>query len=124
MLFIEKDLKKVDTVYTIHGYVGDPKLKNDRYIQQSAWTGEPIINTRCAYMLGRVVCFESKEQAERFLDKFVSHPDRKNKHKIDWKVIKYRSSASKDWGVVFKEVDSKYGPYLEFYRSGKVDTIK
>ncbi len=123
MFKIVKDSKSVNKMYTIHGYVGDPKLKNDRYIQRSAWTGEPIINTRCAYMAGRVVCFENREQANMFLDKFVSHPDRKNKYDIDWRIIEYRPSLVDGWGLVFKETDSKYGTYCRLYKSGPVERL-
>ena len=124
MFKIVKESKMVDKMYTIHGYVGDPKLKNDRYIQQSAWTGEPIINTRCAYRAGSVVCFESKDQAQSFLKKFVSDPNRKNKYNIDWNVIEYRPGLVKGWGVIFREVDSKYGTYCEYYRSGRIEDLE
>ena len=123
MFKIVKNSKSVDKMYTIHGYVGDPKLKNDRYIQISAWTGEPIINTRCAYMTGRVVCFESKEQAKMFLDRFVSHPDRKNKYDIDWRIIEYKPHIVENYGIMLKETDSKYGTYYRFYKSGLVERL-
>ena len=98
----------VNKMYTVRGFVGDPKMRNDRYIQFSDYTGEPIINTRCAYSLRNVVTFSSESEAFDFMMNFIGHPDRRNKYYIDWKIIPYRPSSS-DMEYTFKEFDSKYG---------------
>lgn len=111
MFTITRESKDVKTIYTLHGYVVNPIYKNDRYIQISWHTGEPIINTRCAYMAGKVVCFETEDDAYNFIERFMTDPCRKNKHYINWKVIKYRERKNCD--VEFTEnVDPRYGKYL------------
>lgn len=112
MFKIIRDDEVVDQMYTIRGFVGNHKERNDRYIQLSMWTGEPIINTRCAYMAGRVVVFPSMESAYKFLHRFIYSGKRNNKYFIDWEVIPYRPYGEKTREYTFREVESEdYGSY-------------
>lgn len=104
----------VDKMYTLHGYVGDPVLGNDRYIQLSWHTKNPIINTRCAYSAGLVVCFTTKREAYDFITNYMSDPRRNVKYHINWKVIEYRPTGYKN--RVFAEKKSKYGSYYVWER--------
>lgn len=104
----------VSKMYTLHGFVGDPSSNYTRYIQRSWYTGRPIIQSRFGYCAGNVVCFKSEKQAYDFIEKFMTDPDRKNKHDINWKVIRYKplSNQSK---ISFKEKESKYGEYYTLH---------
>lgn len=119
MFKIIKEAIATDRMYTLHGFVGDPKERNDRYIQVSIWTGEPVIQTRCGYMAGNVVCFYSKEDAYAFIERFMTDPNRKNKHYINWQVIDYRPYDWKNRSYNFREVKSKYGKFCRFCRSNE-----
>ena len=117
MFEVISDVKYVNKMYTLHGYVGNPEERNDRYIQQSWYTGEPFIQTRLGYMAGNVICFVSKEEAYDFVEKFMTNPDRKNTHYINWKVIEYKPQGIKDKSITFKEINSKkYGRFYTIER--------
>lgn len=99
----------VKDMYTLHGYVGNPKYRNDRYIQTSPWTGLPTIQTRLAYNAGNVVCFETVDQAYDFITKYMNNTN-KVKYHINWKVVKYNPKTSKQ--ITFRELyNSTYGSY-------------
>jgi len=109
MFRVIKESSAVDKMYTLHGYVGDPSLKNERYIQLSLYTGKPIINTRCAYRAGGVVCFTSKKEAYEFITRYMSDPNRNVKFYINWNVIEYRPTGCRP--TEFIERKSSYGSY-------------
>ena len=112
MLTITKNnLNNVNEVYTLKGTaIGTPT--DIRYIQLSRgwYTCRPIVNTRMAYNMGNVIVFETKSDAEDFIDKFMKSPNRKTKYDIVWEVIPYRTN--KNCNYEFKELnDKEYGRY-------------
>lgn len=113
MFKIVRNPSVVEKMYTLHGFVGDPSLRNDRYIQRSWYTGKPVINTRCGYRAGDVVCFTTKKEAYDFITNYMSDPRRKVKYHINWKVIEYRPQGNGP--TSFAECMSEHGTYYTIY---------
>jgi len=106
-------IKGTDVIYTIKGSVYTYAGKADRYIQfrhnSRLQKDDPIIQSRMGYNRRDVVVFKTKEEAENFLDKFLSSDRRRTEYPIDWRIIEYKAQVEDDRIQKLYPIETSYG---------------
>lgn len=79
------------------------------YIQFSAWSGEPIINTDIGYNFYSVLAFDNAKDAEEFMVKFLADRGRSDEA---WAVYEYKPQNNSEFEFTYRPYNTKFGNCL------------